>query len=311
MAFLGIQPFARMLITFDPAWLAVVRVRNSFCFVTLWSLGEWVQVFNTLGLAAFGLIMSKPNERRFFGSIFIVGVGGPILSLIGGDFLRNVLIVDIQAWRATWLLALVAHLFVAPMFSRVQRRGDPSFASATFLFTLGIGLFALSRYFAPLSIVAAVIIVAAGAVGSWEQLNNRAIPITAKVVVVLLVEVTLIVTVTFLYLSINDINHINIVTRPGVFTHPKRELVLTVIALSAIGVLLIGTTGSRKQNIRSAAILPMAIALGAVVGVLWDQRTPWTKFVDTTESPPDSLVSLLPGKSPIYWEDDVTVPSFL
>lgn len=308
LAFSGVQPFARLLMSFDPAWFAVVRVRDFFSLLTLWNIFGWTTVCNMIALAALGLVMARPDERRFLVTVFAVGVGGLILSLIGGDYFRNVLIVDIQAWRATWLLQVVAHLFVAPVFFRIQKRGETPFAAI--LFALAIGLLALSQFFvfiAPGAAAMAAMMVIAAIVGSWEQLNNRAMPITARVLVVIFVGAALGLTAIALNLSYNDaIFGITTLVR-----YPVRGTALTLVALGAIVALLIDTTNSRKGEIRTVAILCLAIALVTVAGFVWDQRTPWTKFIDTSESPPDSLTSLLPGDSPIYWDDDVTVPWFL
>ena len=77
-----------------------------------------------------------------------------------------------------------------------------------------------------------------------------------------------------------------------------RAIALTVISLGAIGALLMDTIQPRKRNLRSVAILCLAIALVTVAGFVWDQRTPWRRFIDTTETPPDLLTSLLPSEYP-------------
>jgi hypothetical protein len=57
-------------------------------------------------------------------------------------------------------------------------------------------------------------------------------------------------------------------------------------------------------------MLCLAIVLTTVAGFLWDRRTAWTTFVDTTETPPQSLTSLLPADRPVFFED-VTIPWLL
>jgi len=259
--------------------------------------------------------VAKPKERLFLSIVFVVGVGGPTLSLIGGDFFRNVLIVDIQAWRATWLLALVAHLFVAPIIFRIPKQQGVPFTNAAIIFALAIGLFALSNFFGLVSLIAAsfvtmAMLVLAGIIGIWEKHKDRTILFPTRVLVAVFVGSALGASIILFHLAFTtivpgrpDVNH--------VFRHPIHAIALTVIALSAIGALLVDTNNARKRGVRAVAILCLAIALATVAGFGWDQRTPWTKFIDTTERPPDSLRALLPGEAPIYWEDDVTVPWFL
>jgi hypothetical protein len=58
-------------------------------------------------------------------------------------------------------------------------------------------------------------------------------------------------------------------------------------------------------------LLLLSGLLLACAGLNWDQRSPWTKFVDSTRSPPAALAAMLPGDAPIYWEGDLLVPWFV
>src|SRR5262249_6626943 len=147
-----------------------------------------------------------------------------------------------------------------------------SVTNITFLFALAMGVFALSQFFGMVLLPATALLVIAGIVGFWEQLNDRTIPFIARALVTLFVGVVLAVTVIFLYLSITNID--TTVATPDAFRHPIRAIALIIIALVTIGALLIDTPNSRKRDVRSVAMLCMAIALASVAGFVWDQRTP-------------------------------------
>jgi hypothetical protein len=304
LAFSGIQPFARLLVSFDPAWLATVRVRNSYCLPTQWGLEEWLPDCNILALAILVLSTAEPDERRFVGTVLAVALGGVVISIIGGDLVHNVLVVDIQLWRATWLLAVAVHLLVGPMLLRVQRRGESLFTIANFLTALTLGLFALSGFLSAISIPVAPTAVVAWLVGAWERAKGRPIKVGIRILVLAFVGGVLGLTFVVVYVSFVDL----------AFTPPALRQTLCGIALAASASSAIwlhaAATKPRKWVSHPAAMLCLAVALVTLAGFNWDQRTPWTKFVDTTEAPPVSLASSLPGDLPVYWED-VTAPWFL
>ncbi len=306
LAFAGIQPFARLLVSFDPTWFAIVRVRDYFCLLTRWNIIELIPICNMLVLAAFGLTLAEPDEQRFLGSVLTVGFGGLAVSLVGGDFLHNVLIVDIQAWRATWLPAVVTNLFVGTIILRIQRRGESSLADAPFVFALAIALLTLSRFLGAVSIIATPMTVVACAVGIWEHRHQRAIPLRSRIFVISLMGVALGLTAIALYASIQAF-----ALEPNTLGRVACGTALTVFALGATWVILVNTNPLHRWASRPIPMLCLAVTLVTIAGFNWDQRSPWRKFIDTTDTPPTSLTSLLPRDRSIYWEGDVTVPWFL
>ena len=304
LAFCHVQPFDRLLMTFDPAWLAVVQVRDKCCLLTQWDLFNWMPVCNLIALATFGVVMAQPKERRFLVTLNAVGAGGLTLSFIGEYFFRNVLVVDIQTWRAIWLPQVVAHLFVAPIFFRMKRRGEIPFAGI--IFALAIGFLALSQFLPIVIFGAAAMMVIAGIVGSWEQLNNKGLGMPAKAIGMLFVGVALSLTIIAMKSSTYGV-----FGKWTLVRHPLRDIALTSIALGAVGSLLIDIINRHIRTIRLAAVLCTEIMLVMVALFYWDQRTPWRKFIELAERPPVSLTSLLPREHPIFWENEVTVPWFL
>ena len=302
----GVQPFSRLLLNFDPAWLAIVRLRDYFCFITQWGIGIWLPVCNTFAIAALGLSLAKPNERRFLFAVLVVSIGGFAVSLVGGDFLHNVLIVDTQTWRAAWLLAVVAHLFVGPALLRIKKHGQSTFTNAVFLVVFALCLLALSGFIPQLCVVSAPMAVIAWLVTAWEHQRQHKIPTIIQFLVFLCVGLISAITIIFVYLAM-----VQLAQTPIAFLQTARGITLTFFALIALLFYLTSSTRVHKLIIRPYPMLFIAVTLVALAGFSWDQRSPWTKFVDTTATPPVALTSLLPGNSPIYWEGDVTVPWFV
>jgi len=119
----GIEPFANLYKTLDPAWLAVARLRSLQCFVTLWPADAWFQVLNGFAWGAIGLFAAQGRDRRFLAAVLAAGLGGLVCTFVGADIAHNVLVVELQPWRAMWLVQVVVRIFIpVTLFSLLDRR---------------------------------------------------------------------------------------------------------------------------------------------------------------------------------------------
>jgi len=76
-----------------------------------------------------------------------------------------------------------------------------------------------------------------------------------------------------------------------------------VLVISALGLILVQLilTGEKYRRVRQASLC-FAMALIPIAALDWDQRTPWTKFLESPEPPPRDLTALLPANASFYWE---------
>ena len=129
-----IQPFANLHRTLDADWYSVVSIRSLQVLLTRWPSDAWFQVLNGLGWGAIGLFAVPSRDRRFLAAVLAAGVGGLALTLIGADFAHNVLVVELQPWRAMWLLLVVVRIFIPViLFSLLAKRIANPFAFAALL----------------------------------------------------------------------------------------------------------------------------------------------------------------------------------
>lgn len=134
LSWAGVQPFANLNRTFDPEWFSVVSVRSLQCLLTRWPSDTYFLVLNGLAWGVFGLFMLKGHQRRFIAAVLAAGIGGLLCTLIGGDMLRNVLVVELQPWRSMWLLLVVVRIFIpVTLFSLLASRIAKPFAFAALL----------------------------------------------------------------------------------------------------------------------------------------------------------------------------------
>jgi len=299
VAFAGIEPFARLHESFDPEWFTTVRVRDFFCLLTQWTAFDWLKTANVFVLAALGLSVAQPRQRHFLIVLLAVALGGLAVTLIGGDFLHNVLLVDAQQYRAIWPLAVVANLFVGALFLRICVDIPRSVAGAALIFALSMLI--ISNFIRAAALVAIPMVAVAALTFFWEQ--TRAHSQHARLCLAICVGMLCGTALYFLFCYMIWLDH-----WPNLFWQTTRGLGLTAAALIGIVVMLArGSTqwaASRVNIVFAASLLTIAV-LG------WDQRSPWTKFVETTDVASDSLASLLPEQKSIYWEGDVRMPWFV
>jgi len=303
-AYLGVEPFARLLVSFDPAWFSIVQVRNYFCLLTSWGLAEWIPFWLTFLLFIYELVLAHPDVRRFLLSVLAVGVGGLAVSAFGGDVLRNVLIVDVQQWRSTWILAVVGHLFVPLTLFRIKTRDQTVIINAQNLFCFAIAVLALSQFFAQAIVASMFAIVLAVSFGLWVHFTDRGASFLFRA----LAAVCFGIVVGILYFSLRLLL-LDDAAKTSLWWEPLRALLLSVGAMTLVAVLLRDIEKLRAKYVALLLIASLVVLAAAIA--VWDQRTTWRKFVDTAQIAPSSLTRLLPGASPIFWEGDVTVPWLL
>ena len=302
LAFAGVQPFVLIFTSFDPTWFAIVRVRDFFCLLTQWSALDWLKTINMFALGALGLCVAEPRERKLLTAVLAVAVGGLALTLLGGDLLHNALIIDAQQYRATWLLAVAANLFMGPLLLRLRGSITSSVTSAALACAVGtlvVTTFLKGGYF-----VATPMILGAGFAFSWRQNRHRPIPARVRIFGLMVVGTMCGAALLVLYSFTAWIEE-----APSLFWQTTRGLALTVAALAAV-VYLNASADARGRTV----IYPLtvfAIGLLVIAILYWDQRTPWTRFVETAEAAPEPLSTWLGDQKSIYWEGDVRVPWFV
>ncbi len=289
----GVDPFARGLQQFDPEWLAIVRQRDSNCFMAELTIERYFMLVTLLVLGGFALACGDARARRLVAMMLTITVLSLIVSVVGGDLFHNVLIVDIQLWRSTWLLGVVAYFAVGAALIRADG-GLSDFVKL--LLVTAVALSALSQYFMPLVFVAAPLAGLAAIVALWEW--RAAVPAPA-----LLRAVALAGLITALGMGCYGA----FVGLSAMSIEAGRMLAVTLALIGGIMTAL----HFAVRRVRATGSVLVALALVLASGFAWDQRTPWRTFIETTPAAPVSLAALLSNPAPMYWDGDMTVPWLL
>jgi hypothetical protein len=297
LAFTGVQPFATLRIAYDPQWLEIVRVRDWMCFVLEWPANAYFRAAATVALAASALVLAEPRQRRFLACALIVGIGGIACTLLGGDVANNVLIVQLQLWRAMWILTLAANLYAAVIFLRL--RALPGADLTRLAFGVGLGALVLTQFMAPMVYAAGPITVCACGLAVWQLKTGKPLGPAARLacLAALALGVVAIVILGFAY----------VVVMKAMIDSLSSTLTHFALALGVVGLMLL--LEGKATAAASPGLWPVAVSLVLAVVALfyWDARSPWTKFAEASPSPPASLAAFLPDRANVYWEGGLEV----
>ncbi|NDU87091.1 MAG: hypothetical protein G3I09_02750 [Ferrovum sp.] len=301
----GVEPFVRLFRTFDASWWTIVLQRSSYCFISQWGIGEWFVAVHSILVLLWVFPGAGKKARRLLLLSFMVGLGGVVASWLGGDELHNVLILDAQLWRGLWLMNLIAHLFVVRRLQQLP--SAPEFPNARSLWWASWFLTLLTGFSGGFYLVATPMLILSMVVQWWEEGGQKSLEGWMRAIVVVCLAGVLMVTLSFL--------------SDAVF---EQRRALNVVGNSWLGlpILLAALVGFRM----SPALFPCASWSSAVTSwarlgvsmllmfgamLIWDQRTAWSRYVESTEVPPPELTALLPSDRPLYWEGNLAVPWLL
>ena len=290
LAFAGIAPFAALAAAYDPAWFDIVKVRDAMALVTQWPVFLAFRIAPFLALIALAGALAEPRERRFLACALIVGLGGVLVTYLGGDLARDVLIVQIQPWRSLWLLALIANLYAMPSLARLAARGPVGGLALEGLLFAAAQL-VLAQFLPAEIVIAAPAFIAAAAIALWRLRAPGRRDRLARAVNLVVMALGAVLTILF---AQRFVASGFAVLWPEPVRPAMYSLAVTALALAAL------VAVPRRLPVRAAPFLAAAVLALALYG--WDARTPWTKFADDGAPPPASLAAVLPASASVYWE---------
>lgn len=290
----NIQPFANLHAAYDSQWFDVINVRGSFWLVSNWPQVASLRVLSIITLTIIEIMYANSRDRRLLSLFLAVGVGGILATLLGGDVAHNVFIIEIQPWRSMWLLTLVANLYAIPTVVRLYRLGEA--ADLTRLgFLIALGLLLVSRMLPAVIVTVAPMMLVAALLGAWQVATGRPLPAPARRLVFVVIASVLGVGLVIGYGS-------------ALFLRAWREefwrsLYSLGLVIAALGIAACLVTPSISRRRQIARLLPwVAAALVPLALIGWDSRTPWTKFVESSQPIPKSLADHIPQNASVYWE---------
>lgn len=279
LAALGLEPFARLFLSFDDAWFQIIRQRCGFCFLTRWSWMDWTQLAATGAILLSAYSLAAASERRLILALAIASAAGLIATYVGGEVARDVLLVNIQPWRVLWLTTLFANAWIAAIVLRLPR----AWISRQ-LFIVAMLLSGFSSVFGVVPIAPYSVALAAGLALAWERRQGSPLPFAPRVLLRVLAGVALVVAAAVAW---------------KLAAQPTFGGSLLRAALAATALIFLFW---RPEAPASVARTTFSAALVCVSAMIFDQRDGWRKFIETPGAP-TSLQSFSARSGNVYWEN--------
>ncbi len=118
-----IDPFLRLFQQIDADWLALIRARAHQAFVANWVWQTGLAFVCPALCLCIVMRHGTPLQRTLARAAIIVASGVIVVSLIGGDLLANMLVVNLQLWRGTWIALLLGNAFAPLAVTLLPRKG--------------------------------------------------------------------------------------------------------------------------------------------------------------------------------------------
>jgi hypothetical protein len=115
-AIAGVPVLSDLLATFDADWLALLRMRTSYLFLSQAPLSFWTDLVLRAVILAIAARVCEPGRlRSFFVAVLLAGAAGVAMSLLFADFWPSVLVTQVQPWRVLFVFAIVAPAAIVPI----------------------------------------------------------------------------------------------------------------------------------------------------------------------------------------------------
>jgi hypothetical protein len=119
LALYGMVPFSQLLEQFDGQWLAMLSAMNPHIFPLKWTLSDW----SLVAVDVVQLMVAIAVTTGVLRSAAIAGLATTAAALgigvLGADLSHDVLITNLQPWRALWIVHWLAIASLAPVAVRL------------------------------------------------------------------------------------------------------------------------------------------------------------------------------------------------
>lgn len=298
LAVLDIQPFQKILQTYDDAWWDVVFVRNGYVIPLNWTGLNWI----LFGIDCFCIYLAsrvlQGGARRLMLAVLAATVVFMLASIVGTTPLRNVLITSLQLWRIDWVTHFLAMAAIPHFVVILWRKGGFAKYSAIFLVLSGF-LYPTESALTFMFLACAVYILHRRGVASDEVNKRLRMYLNAGVVLAFLFIIGQLLLNTYALFMIPTLREYTdrekIVATLFEPTAWKTGLVIAWVLFFVY-----------RQRVQAIAVL---LACLLPLTFFWDQRTAWQKYITQTEEHP--FKSYVSQNRQVYWHDENILASWV
>lgn len=290
-ALAGVEPFDELLRTLDQEWLDVVLAGSQHVFVSEWNIYDWSLVAWDLSVLLMGMQLAQGTLRRLMLAGLLLSLVAHVASFTGADLLRNVLVTNLQLWRAEWLVHWIALAALPVALGILWKEGSGGrLAAGLVLF----GFFLRGLPAGLISVVASVFVFA----------GRREIALREPFLRALLWALAAGAFFHWYAIALKARDRLSDESlRPGLsyaMEALSKPFALFVLAAAVAALFL------RRRQVALAAALAMALFVASVLA--WDRRAPIRRFTESAPMGSHPFARIVGPDQEVYWFEDVSAP---
>ncbi|HEY7900456.1 MAG TPA: hypothetical protein VIC25_04650 [Caulobacteraceae bacterium] len=293
-----VGPFAQALTIMDPNWLQAVRLRDPFVLMATWSPTDWTRLVCDLGPCLVAASLSQGLKRGMFAGVAMVAIAGHLSSLVAGDGLHDALIIQLQLGRCGWLPAVTQLPALVVIALRLRRASWGWLATALLAAPATLLTVGFEDFIWP----AALFFTLAGvalAFGRGRLPTGSGARQRLWLIALAVLPAANLVFQTILMVRVWSFTHHLHLALAGEANFLPARLALLGGALALMVV-------ARRRIATALAAAASALAAGLLV---WNQATPWSRYVIAGATLP--IAARIPPGAAVQWGIDAAPTWFL
>lgn len=290
----GVAPLDGLLKAYDAYWWSMVETYNHMVLVSDWTASEQLRIAVDVAiLLACRRLHTSLAWQRLLLAIAVTVVASVILTGIGTDLLHNVLITQLQLWRAHWIGHLLAMGLAPWLFAQLWRRGGLWQTSA-----MAMALALLNGHTNQGHGVATAALWALVSLAAWRAPN------VSKAAVRLSVG-----SIFALVLGLSFV-HIFTYVQQWSWIYPQTAWPdgtarIAGSPLVALAVFALLAAAGKRGPLGQTAALGLGTLLLATAAFTWDQRPDLSRAVETDTATSHPFKAYIPANAQVYWPNEL------
>lgn len=299
LAWAGISPFDRLRLQFDAEWFGVISVMNTHVFLSRWDGWDWLLLVSNVAVLLVSLHGEQgPLARLSRASLAATAVLFAV-TFVGADLFGNVLITQLQLWRVQSVMHMMFVLWLPTLLLRLWQRN-------------------LMGRIAALALVGAITAVTQGVMNSWVlmvwatatwAMSMRGTTLSPAIMRVAFGATVLAVVGLLVFIAYGVTYEINMHLQGTAIRHPAS--LPFHLAASGVTLFVILLAGAARPGPAGRAFTAVLVAALAVALWQWDQRTPWSRYLEAEHPAPHPFEAAIPPTAQVWWEEGDLAPVWL
>ncbi len=288
-SFHPVGPFADLLLRYDADWFDLVDEANPQAFLLRWTLYDvGIVVFDIVVLWFVARDSTTPFLRRLVVAAVVIGLASLMFSCVLVDLLHSAFIAKLQIWRSLWVTHWLAMAALPIVLAREWRRDAHGRLSAALL---GIG------WAAPFSIA----LMPLGVGAMLVVLLKKRFSLSRPTIVAVCALAALIAVIIAAQYELRIVKLANLGSEPMRIVLGRAASMSLVLLAVALAVWYFAAHARRVGLVAATLLFVLAT-------MVWDQRTPWTKRLESYAVGTNIWPDIVEPGAVVYWYRDLMAP---